>query len=94
LSCSFGLRGYVVDRDRFSLSVPVTAGSLVPGAVLRFIALFAIRTSFALASTMAAMTSVATVTEQVHRDKGNERQNPEPVFCEPCHVVSPLELSQ
>jgi hypothetical protein len=36
-----------------------------------------------------AVTAMATVTEHVHRDKGDEDQHPEPVCRKPCHDFPP-----
>lgn len=51
----------------------------------RFLTVSLILASLTLTSTMAAMTSVPAVTEQVYRDKGDEDHHPEPVCCEPFH---------
>lgn len=40
-----------------------------------------------ITSTMTAMTTVAAVTEHVHRDKSDCDQHPEPVSRKPCHVL-------
>ena len=72
----------------------MTAGSLAPGAALRLIVFISLSTSFSVTSAVSAMTPMPTVTEHVHRDKGDECQDPKPVLCQPGHSVSPLGFSQ
>jgi hypothetical protein len=72
--------------------VLMPATTRVHAATLRCVLVCFIRASLRITSTMTALTPVAAVTEQVHRDEKYKNQNPEPICRKPCHDVSPSGL--
>jgi len=74
---------FVTGERSFLRLVLMPAGTFVHAATLRFVFVCFIRAWLRI--TTSTMTTVPAVPEQVHADKEDKNQNPEPICCKPRH---------